>query len=499
MTKRNRRALEIICVFLPVLVFFAPLLKDAFSLVGTPCFRTGDFPLILIWVQNAQGFDSLSGQYSRLGFHHPGPLMAYLYVAGSSLLGEEIPTYRGIEFVQLFMNALLMGISLGAVFRISKHLWAPTILLFVSIMFFQLSKLSVLHDPWAPSVIMVPTLCIMLSTALIASRHFQYFLPWALSAAILLSSHLGTLPLVAGLGMFTALSLWLQKKEIKFAALPKTVLLLSVAFLTSTTVPVVIDLLNNEGGNLQRIFNYLVSPSSSKIGLASSLTVISQYIFPGLNEEYLLSIFVFIFISGCALFIKKHRNLSTTLLVSFLLFVFSFAQVTGAAHPYIFWFFASFAALFWFFVLLLILELIPRGKTLHVGLFSLCLLSLAALWVKQEEFSADGCLIPDAKGYEQAIRQAGSKDSLIYLRQRGNHFPDLANLYLKLREDGRKVCIARGAIFFLDKSNACPSSWREAHTEESFIGYTIYSRERMPDGVLPDLLIDDIAIVIDRH
>src|SRR6266487_3878520 len=50
----------------------------------------GDFAANALQIRNAKSFQELYGNYSRWGFHHPGPAFFYLYAAGEFLLRDVL-------------------------------------------------------------------------------------------------------------------------------------------------------------------------------------------------------------------------------------------------------------------------------------------------------------------------------------------------------------------------------------------------------------------------
>jgi len=484
------------CMAAPFLLFFIPLFLDAAEILGDFCYRGGDFPLLLIWVQNAQSFDTLSGQYSRLGFHHPGPLMAYFYAAWTVLLGEQTPSYRGIELAQLSVNALLTGVSMWALYRISNKFWAPILLLVFCLISFQATKIAVLHDPWAPSVLLTPTLCFISATVLVLSGRLAFVLPWTISAMILMSSHLGTLPLVSGLAVLGLVTNLYNKEKVIMGAGAKISLVLSGIVVLLSFSPLAVDAVLSRGGNPLKIVEYVLKPSSS-LGLIPSLKIISSYAFPWFEGSVALALIMFVCLGGLLFWTKRHRYFALTLMVAMCLLIFSFAQVARPPHSYIFWFTSAFVVLLWCLIFLVLAEKL-RLKRRGEIVFMIMLLPLALFisWEKQKIYTADGCLDPSDGMYEEIVAELKDEPGIIYLRQRGANFPHVANLYLRLKEEGREVCIARGAGFFLSEANACPERWPEASLKESFTGISLLSTDKLVEGTKPDFIMDDVAVLV---
>src|SRR5208337_1374894 len=67
------------------IVFVAVLLALNTDLFRRPIYEWADFAANSIQIQNAKHFRELLGNYSRWGFHHPGPVFFYVFAAGELL------------------------------------------------------------------------------------------------------------------------------------------------------------------------------------------------------------------------------------------------------------------------------------------------------------------------------------------------------------------------------------------------------------------------------
>src|ERR1700753_3629488 len=94
---------------LPVVVsgvtFFAVLLIINRELFNLPIFEYTDFAANAIQVERAKHFRELLGNYSRWGFHHPGPAFFYIFALGERVLHDWL------HLVPSEMNAHILSMA----------------------------------------------------------------------------------------------------------------------------------------------------------------------------------------------------------------------------------------------------------------------------------------------------------------------------------------------------------------------------------------------------
>jgi hypothetical protein len=95
------------------LVLLVVLLARNAYLFTSPVHEDGDFALNSLLVQRALHFQLLEGNYSRVGFHHPGPAFLYVLAAGQAVffgLLHIVPApYNGQVVGDLCFTAAIVG------------------------------------------------------------------------------------------------------------------------------------------------------------------------------------------------------------------------------------------------------------------------------------------------------------------------------------------------------------------------------------------------------
>ncbi len=76
---------------------------------GPPNFQVGDYASNTFQIAKAKGFGEILGNYSRWGFHHPGPAFFYVYAAGEWVFHDLLGLTRATGNAHLLTGALLQA------------------------------------------------------------------------------------------------------------------------------------------------------------------------------------------------------------------------------------------------------------------------------------------------------------------------------------------------------------------------------------------------------
>src|ERR1700686_2137372 len=103
-----------------------------------PYYEGGDFAANALQIRKAKVFHELYGNYSRWGFHHPGPAFFYAYAAGEVVLFDALKVVPSPFNAHLLIGVLLQSLFFAwAVAIVSKHvrrpLLVPLLLIFAGV------------------------------------------------------------------------------------------------------------------------------------------------------------------------------------------------------------------------------------------------------------------------------------------------------------------------------------------------------------------------------
>lgn len=87
-------------------------------------FETGDLAANSLLVQQAKDFTLLVGNYSRLGFNHPGPAFLYVLAAGEWLFHDVLHVAQSPVGGQLMAICVLAGVWTALLFAVTRKLIA---------------------------------------------------------------------------------------------------------------------------------------------------------------------------------------------------------------------------------------------------------------------------------------------------------------------------------------------------------------------------------------
>lgn len=120
-------------VALSAVVFLAVLLVLNRALFRVPIFEYTDFAANALQIERAKHFRELLGNYSRWGFHHPGPAFFYIFALGEKVLHDWlhlVPSEMNAHILSMVVlsTAFLFG-AIGVIAtRCRSRLFPPAAL-----------------------------------------------------------------------------------------------------------------------------------------------------------------------------------------------------------------------------------------------------------------------------------------------------------------------------------------------------------------------------------
>lgn len=193
-------------LFLAILVLMVANSSEFF--LHQPFYEIDDWAANSISVDRAKHFSELYGNYSRWGFHHPGPAFFYLYALGEWLFYDTLHVVAAPFNGQLLVHLVLMTgyfVVILAVFsralpRGGGPWFLPTALILSAMHFSMMADLapdlsytlhapSAIASPWSAHALVMPILCLMTAGAAIAAGQGQYLPLLAFTDGCLIHTH----------------------------------------------------------------------------------------------------------------------------------------------------------------------------------------------------------------------------------------------------------------------------------------------------------------------
>lgn len=260
--------------------------------------EVGDFAANALQIRNAKYFHELYGNYSRWGFHHPGPVFFYAYAAGEWLF------YDLTRLVPSPFNAhILAGIIVQCGFfawalcivrrRISHPLLIPLLLVFGGLHFATVNSVipdSVFTSIWAPHVLLFPFLCFLVACASLASGDAKALVAATVAGSFLVHGHVAQ-PLFIVPCFLLAIAVFLRRSrrlDGSFAAVirhHKRPILISAGLVVLALVPLIIDATNGRQSNLSLILQHFSGHSGDRKTLPASLIYLATFFSYVANPE----------------------------------------------------------------------------------------------------------------------------------------------------------------------------------------------------------------------
>lgn len=273
-----RAQVSVYAVCASAAVFLLALLLLNRALFQQPSYEWGDYAANAIQIQNAKHFHELLGNYSRWGFHHPGPGFFYLFAAG------ELVFHDWLHMVPEAMNAYILTILLANVAALFASMWIvarhtrsalflPAAILSSLVLIYVIGRTlslidasqnsiphTVLGSVWMPYVVLFCFLFYMVSCAALACGNIRYFPGATFAGLMLLHAHVAQVLFVGVLAVMAAASwVWRGRCQGPLPArlkLGRRELLVSAGLVLVFATPVVTELIAHKPNNLHAIQEY---------------------------------------------------------------------------------------------------------------------------------------------------------------------------------------------------------------------------------------------------
>jgi hypothetical protein len=174
----------------------------------------GDSAANAIITEQAKHFDLLVGNYSRIGFSHPGPAFFYWQAFGEwffhDLLGLVPAPWNGQWLAVLILNSALVSAAL-AVLRTWSPSWPPVALCGTAALLYFATHQNLLSSTWMPYVYLAPFLLLLTAAASVAAGRTAHLWLLALAAGLLVHGHAEFLLFVPVIVAVALSALWWRR------------------------------------------------------------------------------------------------------------------------------------------------------------------------------------------------------------------------------------------------------------------------------------------------
>jgi hypothetical protein len=255
------------------------------QLFTTRIIYDGDFAANAILIDKARHFQLLVGNYSRVGFNHPGP--AFLYgQAWSELLFKDLlhlfhEPYNAQAFGMLILNAALLG-AVSYILHQHTHSIAASLAATTVFVLFAASVPGTLVLPWMPYLYIAPFLLFLVASSSVLSGRTQSLPLFIFGGSLLVHGHVSFVAFVGLIGtVVTATEVIRHRHDLRGYARRNSHSLITAALLVGVfLLPIALNLALHWPGEWVKYYEYARANQANRHGLGESLRFLASY-WPG--------------------------------------------------------------------------------------------------------------------------------------------------------------------------------------------------------------------------
>jgi hypothetical protein len=220
----------------------------------------GDAAANSIITEQAKHFTLLVGNYSRLGFSHPGPAFFYCQAFGEwlfhDLLGIAPAPWNGQWLALLILNSALVATTLMIIGSWARS-WPPVALCGAAAALFFATHQNLLSSSWMPYLYVAPFLLLLTAAASVAAGRARHLWALALAAGLLIHGHAEFLFFVPVTAAFAMTLFWYARRGAPARQpIPRRDWLLCAGVLAVFALPMVLNVVLHWPGEFGKYFGY---------------------------------------------------------------------------------------------------------------------------------------------------------------------------------------------------------------------------------------------------
>lgn len=246
-------------VFLVVSLYFIELRADFFF--GPAIYEAGDDAANALQIARARHGVELLGNYSRWGFHHPGPAFFYVYAGGELILRKllRLVAAPGIAHVLtgVVLHSFFFAASLAIIAFYARSRRLIVLLLAAALAHFRLVDRAFVSI-WPPNQLLMPFLLLIVAGSSVATGRLRHLPLFVLASGFLVHGHVNQ-PLFVGATWITAaLLFWRNRGSLPaYPLFRKREIWVSAAFACAFAVPLLFDASRGAASNIAAILTHV--------------------------------------------------------------------------------------------------------------------------------------------------------------------------------------------------------------------------------------------------
>ncbi|KWF03467.1 hypothetical protein WT55_26150 [Burkholderia pseudomultivorans] len=173
------------------------LLLINWPLINVNHVEVSDFAANSLLIQKAKHLDLFVGNYSRVGFNHPGPAILYVQAFGELFLYDwmhVVPSpFSGQMVASILYNAAWIAVAFGMLRTIVGSTRGASLMSAVFLCIVAYQNFQFFAGMWFPELYFFPFVVMLISASRFASGKTDMLLPLALSSGFLINGHVSFL------------------------------------------------------------------------------------------------------------------------------------------------------------------------------------------------------------------------------------------------------------------------------------------------------------------
>lgn len=273
-----------ILLFLALALFATLTHREVFFQI--PTYEEGDDAANALQIYRAKRLQELHGNYSRWGFHHPGPAFFYAYAAGEAVLYDFLGVAPSPSAAHTYTSTLVqLGFFAAAIALLARQSRQPLLFLGLAVAaggwhFGHVYR--AVYSIWPPDVLLMPFLCFVAACASTAIGNRIAVPLLILSGGFLVHGHVAQPLFVVPLAGAAFAAGFIRRERLTSFVRSRTGVA-SMALLGLLLLPLVLDLFAGKNSNVHDIWLHMKHQSDDGQTLAQSLLCYASY-FVGMND-----------------------------------------------------------------------------------------------------------------------------------------------------------------------------------------------------------------------
>jgi hypothetical protein len=188
--------LDVRMLFFWLIIYFviaAILVASSQYAISVSTTEIGDFAANSLLIQDAKSLDLLVGNYSRVGFNHPGPAILYVLAAGEYLLHDKLALvsfpFAGQLIAVAFYNAFWLTLVSVLLRRMGGARHVVLVAVSVFCLISSIEDHSFFNGIWFPHLYFAPFAVLLLSLARLIQEKADSLWMLAISSGFLINGH----------------------------------------------------------------------------------------------------------------------------------------------------------------------------------------------------------------------------------------------------------------------------------------------------------------------